>query len=315
MSLSVFDQSGSKNSANVDETQAATEDMSESEIETYLLFMRQNVGSAKDVGRARQMTMHYGDPKFYFQMVSSTVATQIPHAVGAAYALKRQPVNAACAQDGQRRISVVFFGDGGSSEGDFHAGLNMAATLDAPVLFLCRNNGYAISTPSSQQFRSDGIAGRAVGGYGIAAFRVDGNDALATILAVRAARGYVVRHQKPALVELMSLRGGDHSTSDDSSLYRDKQLLSTVPDPINRFANYLQTDRKCWTEKMTSDYFERQRRFALTALERAEAEEKPAAEAVFDDVYSEPMPQSLQRQKEALLKHLRRQRSPQSVSG
>jgi 2-oxoisovalerate dehydrogenase E1 component alpha subunit len=100
--------------------------------------------------------------------------------------------------------------------GDFHAALNFAATLKAPVLFICRNNGYAISTPSEEQFKGDGIASRA-SGYGMASMRVDGNDMLAVVEATKMARAHVYETKEPLLLEFMTYRGGHHSTSDDST--------------------------------------------------------------------------------------------------
>lgn len=135
-----------------------------------------------DVGKGRQMPIHYGSKSLNFHTISSPLGTQIPQAVGAAYALK---------MDGKQAVAVAYFGEGAASEGDFHAGLNMAATLEAPVLFFCRNNGYAISTPAWEQYRGDGIVSRAAG-YGIHAIRVDGNDAFAVYAAVRAARQMAV---------------------------------------------------------------------------------------------------------------------------
>jgi 2-oxoisovalerate dehydrogenase E1 component alpha subunit len=131
-------------------------------------FMNQMYSNEADYGKGRQMPVHYGSKKLNFQTISSPLGTQIPQAVGSAYALKRQ---------GAKAVAVCFFGDGAASEGDFHAALNMAATTESPVIFICRNNGYAISTPTSEQYRGDGIASRGHG-YGIDTIRVDGNDAL-----------------------------------------------------------------------------------------------------------------------------------------
>ena len=113
----------------------------------------QCVANVDDLGKGRMMPIHYGSKALNFHTISSPLGTQIPQAVGAAYALKL---------DRKRAVAMVYFGEGAASEGDFHAGLNMAATLEAPVLFFCRNNGYAISTPTKEQFRGDGIAGRGV---------------------------------------------------------------------------------------------------------------------------------------------------------
>ena len=110
--------------------------------------------------------------------ISSPLGTQIPQASGYAYAQKLR---------GLKNTTICYFGEGAASEGDFHAGLNMAAVHKAPVLFFCRNNGYAISTPANEQFVGDGIACRAVG-YGMKAIRVDGADILAVYKATQMAR-------------------------------------------------------------------------------------------------------------------------------
>ena len=119
-------------------------------------------------------------------------------------------------------MAISYFGEGATSEGDFHVGLNFAAVRKAPVIFFCRNNRYAISTPCSRQFASDGIAPKGVG-YGIPAVRVDGNDFFALHEVVSQARRYCVEGHGPVLIEAMTYRLGAHSTSDDPSLYRSEQ--------------------------------------------------------------------------------------------
>src|SRR4051812_15122065 len=116
--------------------------------------------------------------------ISSPLATQLPQASGAAYALKMQRQNDPSIPP---RVVVSYFGEGAASEGDFHAALNMAATRSCPAIFICRNNGYAISTPTLEQYRGDGIASRGVG-YGIDTIRVDGNDIWAVREATKRAR-------------------------------------------------------------------------------------------------------------------------------
>lgn len=153
-------------------------------------------------------------------------------AVGAAYSFKLAK---------EDRISVCYFGEGAASEGDFHAALNFAATKDCPILFFCRNNGFAISTPTIDQFRGDGIASRGAG-YGIPIMRVDGNDFLAVHEATRKAREFILRENRPVLIEAMSYRQGHHSTSDDSTRYRevsDIKHWKETCDPIDRTRNYL----------------------------------------------------------------------------
>lgn len=119
---------------------------------------------------------------------------------------------------------ACLFGDGAASEGDFHAGLNAAILSRSHSLFIARNNGYAISTPTHNQYASDGIAGRAMA-YGIPAIRVDGMDILAVCHATRQARKLILSHSLPAFMEAMTYRISHHSTSDDSSAYRGKDEM------------------------------------------------------------------------------------------
>ncbi|KAK6246309.1 hypothetical protein SCA6_009399 [Theobroma cacao] len=213
-------------------------------------FANQCFGNKADHGKGRQMPIHYGSKEHNFFTISSPIGTQLPQAAGIAYSLK---------MDNKKACAVSYIGDGGTSEGDFHAGLNFAAVMEAPVIFFCRNNGWAISTHVSEQFRSDGIVVKGQG-YGIRSIRVDGNDALAVYSAVSAAREMAINEQRPILVEVRShqpydkvaktlpiqifsnakefvgviysvfklgcyfqaltYRIGHHSTSDDSTKYR-----------------------------------------------------------------------------------------------
>ena len=137
---------------------------------------------------------------------------------------------------------MCYFGEGAASEGDFHAGLNFASTLGAPTIFFCRNNGYAISTPTKDQYRGDGIAARGIG-YGIHTIRVDGNDFFAVYSATKAARQLAIQGSVPVLIEAMTYRGGHHSTSDDASRYRTDEELSywrKEQNPITRMRNFLE---------------------------------------------------------------------------
>ncbi|XP_031468076.1 2-oxoisovalerate dehydrogenase subunit alpha, mitochondrial, partial [Phasianus colchicus] len=121
-----------------------------------------------------------------------------PAAVGAAYAIKRADAS---------RAVICYFGEGAASEGDAHAGFNFAATLECPIIFFCRNNGYAISTPTSEQYRGDGIAARGPG-YGLMSIRVDGNDVFAVYNATKEARRRAVAENQPFLIEAMTYRYG-----------------------------------------------------------------------------------------------------------
>lgn len=281
---------------------------------TYDDFCLQCCSAAEEPSRGHQMPVHYGSRRLHFHTISSTLATQIPHAVGAAYALKmdaaKQQAVAAAADDGhdhrRRRIAACFFGEGAASEGDFHAALNFAATLECPTVFLCRNNAYAISTPASEQFRGDGIVRRALG-YGMDALRVDGNDALAVYGAVRAAgeRAVSSSGNRPVLVELLTYRGGHHSTSDDSSRYRAAEEIAYYMEeanPVTRLRRYLgvsEADEKAMRQS--------ERKAVLRALADAEGRPKEAPLDMFRDVYRE-LPTHLVRQREQLARFLDAQR-------
>nr|KAF6410586.1 hypothetical protein HJG63_009090 [Rousettus aegyptiacus] len=197
-------------------------------------FMAQCYGNVNDLSKGRQMPVHYGCRERHFVTISSPLATQIPQAVGAAYAAKRANAN---------RIVICYFGEGAASEGDAHAGFNFAATLECPIIFFCRNNGYAISTPTSEQYRGDGIAARGPG-YGILSIRVDGNDVFAVYNATKEARQRAVAENQPFLIEAMTYRIGHHSTSDDSSAYRSVDEVSywdKQDHPILRLRHYMQS--------------------------------------------------------------------------
>lgn len=140
---------------------------------------------------------------------------------------------------------MAYFGEGAASEGDFHSALNFAATLRCQTLFYCRNNMYAISTPIDDQYAGDGIAVRGIA-YGMPTIRVDGNDLFAIYTATKQAREMIIRDKRPVLIEAISYRVGDHSTSDYSAAYRNEtemqkwtDLLAKFSNPISRLEKYL----------------------------------------------------------------------------
>merc|ERR1712137_1049954 len=253
-------------------------------------MMHQCYSNAKDFGKGRQMPVHYGSKKHNFQTISSPLATQIPQASGAAYAQKITGADDAC--------TVCYFGEGAASEGDFHAGLNMAATLECPIIFFCRNNGFAISTPAREQFRGDGIASRGIG-YGITTLRVDGNDVFAVMDVTKKAREFCVEECRPVLVETMSYRVGHHSTSDDSSRYRSMEELQGWVDrnnPMTRLRLYMES-KGWWDAEKETAAWKDTRKYALQCLKRAEAQKKPSLSLMFEDVYDEK-PQHIKEQEE-----------------
>ena len=223
-------------------------------------FMNQLFGNELDYGKGRQMPVHYGSSKLNYMTISSPLATQIPQATGYAYAQKLA---------GEGHCTITYFGEGAASEGDFHAALNMATVLRVPVIFLCRNNGYAISTPSTEQFAADGVAPRAYG-YKMDVIRVDGNDILAVHEATKAARRLAVEHNRPVLIEAMTYRLAAHSSSDDPSGYRskDEEAVWRDKDPILRMRLWLE-GRKWWSEDDEKQLQETMRREVLETMKRA----------------------------------------------
>lgn len=218
--------------------------------------------------------------------ISSPLATQIPQASGAAYALKLQALTDPSTPP---RVVTCYFGEGAASEGDFHAALNIAATRSCPIVFICRNNGYAISTPTLEQYRGDGIASRGVG-YGIDTVRVDGNDIWAVREVTREARRMALADGgRPVLIEAMSYRVSHHSTSDDSFAYRARVEVEDWKrrdNPITRLRKWLE-GRGIWDEEREQEARRRIRREVLKAFGEAEREKKGPLRWMFEDVYEQ----------------------------
>lgn len=257
-------------------------------------FMNQMLSTSKDLGKGRQMPIHYGSKALNYLTISSPLATQIPQASGYAYAQKLE---------GNKACTLVYFGEGAASEGDFHAGMNMAAVLKCPTVFFCRNNGYAISTPSEEQYAGDGIASRGVG-YGMQTIRVDGNDVLAVYAACVEARKIAVEKNEPVLVEAMSYRLGAHSTSDDPSGYRsrDEEDKWRAFDPVLRMKNWL-IAKKWWSEAEEKTALDNYRKEVLDTLKATEKVAPPALADLITDVYDTP-PKHLQQQLLELRSHI-----------
>ncbi|MEW6996115.1 thiamine pyrophosphate-dependent dehydrogenase E1 component subunit alpha [Colwelliaceae bacterium BS250] len=259
-------------------------------------FMNQMFSNELDLGKGRQMPIHYGSNELHYMTISSPLATQIPQAAGYAYGQKLK---------GNKQCTICFFGEGAASEGDFHAGLNMAAVHKAPVIFFCRNNGYAISTPSSQQFVGNGIASRGVG-YGIKTLRVDGNDIFAVLKATQDARKFAIENEQPIIIEAMSYRLGAHSTSDDPSGYRtrEEEAKYAEHDPILRMKNWMLA-QNLLTEEQDKQLYETLREEVLAAVKVAEVIDKPSLEDMFEDVYDVPT-QNLHEQLADLKEHIKK---------
>jgi 2-oxoisovalerate dehydrogenase E1 component alpha subunit len=223
----------------------------------------------------RQMPAHYGlAPRILTS--GSAVATQIPHATGAALASKIR---------GDGGVSIVYFGDGASSKGDFHEGLNFAAIHKLPAVFVCENNDYAISVPTSKQMAVRSVADRAVG-YAMFGASVDGTDPLAVYRVVKEAVDRARTGQGPTLIESNVVRLTPHSSDDDDRRYRPEAEREEArhKDPIVVFGRYLR-EHQVIDDQLEADMKARIQHEVAEALEEAEAAAAPTAETAFDHVY------------------------------
>ncbi|KAI5830744.1 hypothetical protein K523DRAFT_271459 [Schizophyllum commune Tattone D] len=258
-------------------------------------IMGQCLGNVEDTStKGRQMPVHFASREHHFYSISSPLATQIPQAAGVGFALRRTPGR-------QNSIAVCFMGEGAASEGDFHAGLQMASTLPCPTMFIVRNNGFAISTPSTEQYHGDGIASRGPG-YGIDTIRVDGNDVLAVLSAVREARKRCLEQSRAVLVEAMTYRVGHHSTSDDSFAYRARSEVEDrkkIDNPISRMRRFME-ERGWWSAKEEEEMKARLKADVMKAFKRAEGLSRPSLTELFNDVYAGQEPWTIKEQRSEL---------------
>jgi len=254
-------------------------------------LVHQCYGNARDNTKGRQMPNHYSFKEANFLSISSPLATQIPHATGIAMAMKIR---------GDGNVALCDFGDGSSSEGDFHVGLNFAAVFKAPAIFLCQNNGWAISVPVSRQTASANFAIKAKA-YGMPGVLVDGNDALAVYAAVKTAADRARRGEGPTLIEAVTYRLGSHSSSDDWTRYRDKAEVEAwaKKDPIERFRRYLE-NRGDWNDTLENSLREKIAAEIEEGVKEAESTPEPPLTSMFEDVYAE-LPGHLRRQQADLV--------------
>lgn len=241
-----------------------------------------------DSSCGRQMPNHFGSRELNIVHVSSPIGTKIPHAAGSAYAMKLLKEDC---------VSICYFGEGASSEGDFHVGVNFAAVRKAPVIFFCRNNGYAISTPAWEQYAAEGIACKGVG-YGIEGICVDGNDFFAVHEVISKARRKCVEGKGPVLIEAMTYRLGAHSSSDDPTLYRSEEEVKKwkSKDPLSRLRNYLEK-QGLWNQAQEDELQKSIVHQVDQAIAEAKSSPKPTLHSIVDDVYFE-VPPALERQYE-----------------
>ena len=243
----------------------------------YELFC-QLFGNADDAVKGRQMPNHYALPERRIGSISSPVGTQIPQATGLGMGARLT---------GSKDSVLVFFGDGATSTGDFHVGMNFAGVYKAPVLFLCRNNQWAISVPIKSQTASDGITAKAQA-YGMDGVRVDGNDVLGVISVTQQALEKARAGEGPTLIEALTYRVTAHSTSDDPRAYRDESEAEAWKeyDPIARLKNYM-VNIGLWSEIQDDNLEEEIKTEIQQNLLKAESVGPPPVESMFEDVFKE----------------------------
>ncbi len=244
-------------------------------------YIAQIYGNAADVSKGRQMPCHPCDADRHYVVMSSCVSTQVPHAVGIAMAMK--------IKGDKGKVCFGYMGDGGTSEGDFHVALNFAGVTKAPVVLICQNNQWAISTPGKLQTASETIAIKGLG-YGVEALRADGNDVFAVHEAVSYAAEKARRGDGPTFIELLTYRVSAHSTSDDPSRYRDESVTEVwrnQKDPLRRMELFL--TKRGWLAAGEREALATEIEHAVRdSIAKNEATPPPARETLIEDVYEHP---------------------------
>ncbi len=213
-----------------------------------------------------------------------SLAAQLPQAVGLAWGLTLQGINA---------VVLVYFGDGASSEGDFHEACNLAGVVKAPIVFFLQNNGWAISTPRARQSAARSLAGRAAG-YGFEGVTVDGNDLLAVHAVTQAAVARARAGLGPTLIESLTYRLGAHNTADDPTRYVDPDTLGSwlARDPIVRVQRYL-TEQGRWNDTIAAEMEADISHTLEEAFAAARDVPPPTPDDLFTHVYAQPTQRQL----------------------
>jgi pyruvate dehydrogenase E1 component alpha subunit len=223
--------------------------------------------------------------------VSIPVGSQIPHAVGIGWGIKYRKKD---------DVVMTFFGDGATSEGDFHEGMNFAGVYQCPVVFVCQNNHWAISFPREKQTRSRTLAQKALA-YDVPGIQVDGNDVLAVYAAAREAVDRARSGDGPSMIECVTYRMKMHTTADDPKRYRKEEEVEKWKkhDPISRFQKYLK-DKALLSDKKIEELENEIHEEIKSAVKRAEEMMKDFTDPLqmFDHIYSERPPYLEEQRKE-----------------
>ena len=259
-------------------------------------YIAQVFGNSGDITKGRQMPSHQAARAVNHVSWSSCIGTQLPQAVGAAWAAKLK---------GDDTVVMAYMGDGATSSADFHVAMNFAGVSKAPVVFVCQNNHWSISVPSSRQTASESFAIKAKA-YGFPGVKVDGND----VEAVHAAAAEAVERARgrggPTLIEAETYRIGAHSSSDDPTRYRDSREVDEwkARDPLDRLRRKLLASNQ-WNERRDQELRDSLLSEVNAAIGEAEKLPPPAPETLFDDLYAVE-PWNIAEQRQELLTHIKK---------
>jgi pyruvate dehydrogenase E1 component alpha subunit len=259
-------------------------------------YISQVFGNSGDLTKGRQMPSHQAARAVNQVSWSSCIGTQLPHAVGAAWAAKLKKGST---------VVLAFLGDGATSSADFHVAMNFAGVFKVPLVFICQNNHWSISLPTWRQTASESIAIKAQA-YGFPGVKVDGNDVEAVHAAAKHAIERARRGEGPTLIEAETYRMGAHSSSDDPTRYRDQGEVDQwkTRDPVDRLRAKL-TDQKIWDDAADARLRTEILDEVNAAIAEAEKLPPPDASTLFDDVYAEE-PWNLTEQRQQFLATLKR---------
>ncbi|MEM6430643.1 MAG: thiamine pyrophosphate-dependent dehydrogenase E1 component subunit alpha [Deinococcota bacterium] len=254
----------------------------------------QALATLADPNKGRQMPGHPGSSKLNIFTVCSAIASHVPPAVGTALSMKLR---------NQQAVTITSFGEGATSEGDFNAAINLAGAQGAPIIFVCENNGYAISVGYNKQTAAESIAAKGEA-FGMPGYVVDGMDVLSCYYVLKEVTNAARAGHGPALLDMRVYRYNPHSSADDDSRYRPKQEVDMwrQRDPLTRFQRFL-AGRDLWDEAWEQELKETLEADLRQAAKAAEAAGDIPEAWMFDDVF-ESLPWHLQEQRDKALKQL-----------
>lgn len=239
-------------------------------------IINQIMGNSNDTAQGRQMPSHFSYKKVNFFSVPSPVGTNLPLAVGTAYAYKLRKEN---------KVVLGTFGEGASSTPDFHAAMNLAAVFNVPAVFVCENNGWAISLPVEKQTKVE-ISEKAAA-YGMLGVKVDGNNFIETFRACQEAVERARNGEGPTLIDAISYRMGPHSTSDDPTKYRENEITDgDEKDPLI-IAEKMLRDMKMLDDKLAEKIKSEAQKIVDLKFDECEKTGMTEPKTSFEGVYSE----------------------------